>query len=220
MKHLHVRRSVGVGLTVVAVALLASGCDWDQFGNTAGHTWDNSAGETAITPSNVSGLTAHFSATDGTTGPLTPQAVANGMLYASNASGLEAYSTNGATGCSGSPATCAPLWTYVSGPLAGGIAISNGVVYAPTSNGLEAFDGAGQTNCSGTPTVCQPLWSAPGTFGTPTESDSTVFVTTNHVLDAFDAAGSIDCAGTPKVCSPMWTAANVYGVVSVSGTTA
>ncbi len=56
MKHLTRRRSVGASLAVLAVGLLASGCDWYGFGYQSSLNWDN-AGETTITPANVSTLT-------------------------------------------------------------------------------------------------------------------------------------------------------------------
>src|SRR6202023_2876251 len=94
------------------------------------------------------------------------QAVVNGVLYASDGTGIEAYSANGTTGCSGSPVVCSPLWSYSGGPpvanssedFVANIAVSNGAVYASTSSGLEALGAAGNKNCSGTPKVCQPLW--------------------------------------------------------------
>ena len=105
------RSHAAVGLAVLAVGVLASGCDWYQLGALAGLSGDNSF-EPTITPANVSTLVAHFNATDGTMGIVTPQAVVNGVLYASDAGGLEAYSANGGTDCSGSPLTCAPMWSY------------------------------------------------------------------------------------------------------------
>ena len=224
MEHRFGRRSAAAALAVLAVGLLASGCDWNQLGGSSAHNGDD-AFDTTITPANVSTLTARFSATDGSTGALTPQAVVNGILYGSNAAGLEAYSANGTTGCAPSPVTCAPLWTYATGPLDaypsdGLVAVVNGVVYASTSSGLEAFDAAGQSNCSGTPTLCQPLWSAPGVFGTPTVSNNTVYVTTSGSLESFDATGRTNCSGTPKVCSPIWSTTvpgdHLNGTVTVS----
>jgi hypothetical protein len=213
------RRTAGALFAVLAVGLLASGCDWSQLGGSSQLNGDN-AFDTTITPANVSTLTAHFSASDGTIGAVTPQAVVNGILYVSNAGGLEAYSATGSTGCSGSPVSCAPLWSYATGPLSGNIAVSNGVVYASTSSGLDAFDATGGTNCSGAPTVCQPLWSASGTFSTPTVSNNTVFVVGSGNLEAFDASGHADCSGTPAVCTPAWTGqvngATIVGPVAVS----
>ena len=116
MKHTMGRRSVTVCLAVFAVGLLASGCDWYGLGFDSSHSGDNS-GDTTITPANVSTLVAKFSASDGTTGPLTAQAAVNGVLYASNSGKLEAYSANGTTGCSGSPVVCASQWSYAPGPV-------------------------------------------------------------------------------------------------------
>ncbi len=219
MKRVVDRRIAGSLFAVLAVGLLASGCDWFQLGSSSQLNGDN-AFDTTITPANVSSLSAHFSASDGTTGAVTPQAVVNGVLYVSNASGLEAYSATGSTGCSGTPVSCTPLWIYATGSLSGNIAVSNGVVYASTSNGLDAFDAAGVTNCSGTPTVCQPLWSASGTFSTPTVSNNTVYVVGSGDLEAFDASGQANCSGTPKVCTPTWTGqvngATIVGPVTVS----
>lgn len=230
MRHLIDRRSIGACAAVLVVGLLASGCDWYGLGYLSGHNNDNSL-DTTITPANVSSLTVHFSATDGTTDPVTPQAVVNGILYASNSNGVEAYSATGTTGCSGSPATCAPLWAYATGAVntfynefLNGITISNGVLYASTSSGLEAFDATGKTGCSGAPVVCQALWSAPGTdLSSPTVANGTVFVTSfANGLRAFDANGANGCAGTPTVCSPIWTSSfsgsgnYIYGNVAVS----
>ena len=215
MQRLFGRRTAGACLAVLAVGLLVSGCDWYELGGSSAHNGDN-AFDTTITPANVSTLSAHFSATDGTTGSLTPTAVVNGVLYASSDAGLEAYSANGTNGCSGSPVTCAPSWSYATGPVSGNAAVLNGVVYASTSSGLEAFDAAGQTNCSATPRVCQSLWSAPGSFGDPTVSNGTVYVTSSAGIEAFDAAGQIDCAGSPKVCVPIWSGGEGYGTVTVS----
>jgi hypothetical protein len=198
-------RATCVCLAALAIGLLASGCDWNQLGFSSGHSGDN-AGETSITPTDVSTLTEQFSASDGTGDNATPEAVVNGVLYASDARGVEAYSAKGTTGCSGSPTTCSPMWSYATGAIGNDVpAVLNGVVYVSSSSQLEAFDASGKTNCSGSPSVCQPLWTAAGVFGSPTISGGTAFVTTSHALEAFDAAGQTNCSGTPKVCGPMWT---------------
>ncbi len=210
------KRSVGACMAVLAVGLLASGCDWVQLAGNTQLNGDN-AGETAITPSNVSTLAQQFSASDGSTGVMTPQAVVNGILYASDANGLEAYSATGSTKCSGSPTSCAPLWSYpgVSVPASGGVAVVNSVLYVTTATALEAFDAAGHTNCAGTPTTCSPLWHATlASPSAPTESNGTVFVTASGTLDVFDAKGVTDCSG--GVCAPVWTASGVGGDVAVS----
>lgn len=214
MRQLRSRRSIGVGLAVLSVGLLASGCDWVGFGN--GTQRNGAVFETSITPANVSTLAAQFSAADGTSF-VAPKAVVNGILYGySSANGLEAYSAGGTTGCSGAPAVCAPLWGYAGSVGSTDIMVSNGVVYISGANGLKAYDAAGQTNCSGMPSLCQPLWSAPGSFTLPAVANGTVFVTSSATLEAFDASGTKDCSGTPKTCAPMWTASNAYGTASVS----
>jgi hypothetical protein len=205
------RRSVGACLAVLAVGLLVSGCDWTQLGFNSSHNGDNEF-DTSITPANVSSSSQQFIASDGTGGVPLPQAVVNGVLYASDSAGLEAYSADGTTGCTASsPATCTPLWSYDTGSLGDSpdgtqrnISVVNGVVYISTSSGLEAFDAAGQKNCSGSPALCQPLWSAPGAFGDPTVSGSTVYVSGSSGLEAFDAAGQKNCAGSPTTCSLLW----------------
>jgi hypothetical protein len=211
MMHLVSRRSLSACLAVLAIALLAGGCDWTQLGFNSSHNADNQF-DTTITPANVSRLSLQFTASDGTAGIPRPQAVVNGVLYASDDGGLEAYGADGTTDCTGSPVTCIPEWTYNTGSLGSdpygtqnNIAVVNGVVYVPTSSGLEAFDAAGQKNCSGSPARCQPLWTAPGTAGNPTVSGGTVYVPTSKGLEAFDAAGQKNCSGSPTECSPIWS---------------
>jgi hypothetical protein len=165
----------------------------------------------------VSTLAALFSASDGSTGAVTPQAVVNGILYVSGADGLEAYSAAGSTGCSGSPTACAPLWTYpgVSVPAGDGVAVVSGKLYVTTATALEAFDATGQTNCAGTPRTCTPLWQAAlASPAAPTVANGKVFVTAADTMDVFDASGVTNCSG--GVCAPVWTASDVYSDVAVS----
>ena len=148
----------------LAVGLLVSGCDWTQLGFNSSHNGDNEF-DTSITPANVSSLSQQFIASDGTGGVPLPQAVVNGVLYASDSAGLEAYSADGTTDCTASsPATCTPEWSYDTGSLGDSpdgtqrnISVVNGVVYISTSSGLEAFDAAGQKNCSGSPALSTAL---------------------------------------------------------------
>lgn len=205
------RRSLGAALAVLTIGILASGCDWYQFGYVSGHTGDNAL-DTTITTSNASSLTLKYTATTGATAPLKAEAVVNGVLYASDTSALYAFSADGTTDCSGTPISCSPLWTASLGGATGGsLAVINGIVYAGGGSALEAFDAAGHTNCSGTPTVCQPLWQAPtpGLSGvaatSPTVSNGFVFVNLYGIdLEAFDANGVTNCSGSPKVCAPVW----------------
>jgi outer membrane protein assembly factor BamB len=87
-------------------------------------------------------------------------AVANGIVYVGSyyfGGTLFAFDASGTTNCSGSPKTCAPLWTGFPGDSSP--AVVNGVVYIASDGdgGLSAFDAAGITNCSGTPKTCEPL---------------------------------------------------------------
>jgi len=103
-------------------------------------------------------------------------AIANGVVYVSAASldnRLYAIDAAGSTNCSGTPKSCAPLWTATKGDSSP--AVANGIVYTGAGDfNFYAFDAAGNTNCSGTPKSCDPLWTAadlsfggssPGTSG-------------------------------------------------------
>jgi len=162
-------------------------------------------------------------------GGQTTPAVVGGVVYVTTSlvngaivdGVLSAYDATGATGCSGSPPTCQPLWTA---PLGAGTitpaspTVVGGVVYvtADTLDGavLFAFDAAGQQGCSGTPTVCVPLWTAE--FGrqtvvnpearSPAVANGRVFVSgADFTVYAFDAAGLQSCGGVPKECSALST---------------
>jgi peptidoglycan/xylan/chitin deacetylase (PgdA/CDA1 family) len=142
-------------------------------------------------------------------GPSSP-AVSGGVEYVGSSDDkLYAFDAAGATNCSGSPKTCAPLWTAAAGG-SGSPAVANGAVFT----GVGAFDAAGSTNCSGSPKTCQPLWTFAGASGDPAVANGMVYVgsSDNHVY-AFDAAGATNCSGSPKTCQPLWSA-TVGGVVT------
>jgi outer membrane protein assembly factor BamB len=131
----------------------------------------------------------------------------DGTLYAFDAQGVQ--------GCSGSPTTCAPLWTAALGSAAYDPVVDGGRVYVGTfGGGLFAFDASGTTNCAGTPLRCAPLWSAtPGTaYGSignlpaPAVTSAFVYYPGSDGLGAYDPAGQNGCGGTPVVCTPRWTA--------------
>ena len=89
-------------------------------------------------------------------------AVANGVVYVgSDDHKLYAFDAAGSTNCSGSPKTCAPLWTATTGDqVLSSPAVAYGVVYVGSNDHkLYAFDAAGSTNCSGSPKTCAPLWT-------------------------------------------------------------
>ncbi len=78
--------------------------------------------------------------------PVSPApAVANGVVYAGSNGQLYAFSAAGTTGCSGTPKTCAPLWTGSSNGAFtfSSPAVANGVVYEGQWSGsnspLSAF---------------------------------------------------------------------------------
>jgi outer membrane protein assembly factor BamB len=151
-------------------------------------------------------------------------AVANGVVYVGSDvpdDHLYAFDANGNTNCSGTPKTCAPLWTAITrGGVYSSPAVANGAVYVGSFGGnVDAFDAAGSTNCSGTPKTCAPLW----TYQTGAVSSSPAVVNgVVYIGDflsrvyAFDANGNTNCSGTPKVCGPLWTNGvnSTIGVVS------
>ena len=136
---------------------------------------------------------------------------------------LMAFDANGVQGCTGTPATCQPLW---SAPVPGdaehlglvGIAVSGGHVFVPTESGVVVFDAKGGSGCSGTPTVCAPLatltfGASPGTRGSVTIANGVAYVGSMDGLFAFDANLSQGCSGSPLVCQPLL---HVLGGTSVS----
>jgi outer membrane protein assembly factor BamB len=150
-------------------------------------------------------------------------AVAGGVVYVGSGTGpfggtLFAFDAAGVTNCSGTPKTCAPLWTGVTtgkSILNSSPAVANDVVYIGSQTnhdgGFDAFDAAGVTNCSGTPTTCTPLWTATTgsiSAGSPAVGNGEVYVSNeNFNLFAFDAAGVTNCSGTPRTCTALWTSA-------------
>ena len=99
-----------------------------------------------------------WTATLGTTSISTVSPIVSGsVVYGESGEGnLEAFSANGTTNCSGTPATCSPLWTAAATGLD---AVANGILYGANNNRLSAFDANGVTNCAGSPKVCVPLWN-------------------------------------------------------------
>jgi len=155
--------------------------------------------------------------------------IAGGVVYVTDAEGVQAFDAAGSKNCSGTPKVCAPLWatsTHIStGPVfqpgPGSPVVVNGVLYVPgygdgipLSQGgayVAAFDAAGSKGCSGS--ICVPMWTttglpvSSGNSGSPAIGANGVLYIANGTLLAFDATGSANCSGTPKVCAPLWTAA-------------
>lgn len=197
---------------VVVLVLVAAGCDWTMFGDGPAHT-NYDATEKTIGVGNVASLTTAWT---GATGGFVQSsaAVVDGVAYVGSYDGkLYAFDAAGSTGCSGTPKTCAPLWTTMS--LGVGVyaspAVVNGVVYIGSSEKLYAFDAAGSTGCSGVPKTCSPLWTSVGTGtvidSSPAVAGGVVYFGSGPRLYAFDAGGSTGCSGAPKTCAPLWTAA-------------
>ena len=187
-------------LAVAAWALMASGCDWSQFGYWPEHT--RAGIDSGISTANVGTLHTAWTAPPAAPSMSSP-AVANGVVYVGSrrqavcvrrgrvdrlfgdaqdlrpavdrhhrrrrllvAGGGQRrrlrrlrrrqavrVRRGGVTGCSGTPKTCAPLWTATTGgsssrrrrwPTASSMS-------APDDGKLYAFDAAGSTGCSGTP---------------------------------------------------------------------
>jgi hypothetical protein len=134
------------------------------------------------------------------TGGSTP-AVTGGVVYAGGSGGLYAYSTN-ATGCTGTPKTCQPLWRgYTTSDVSVGstaVAVAGGVAYVSAENGVFAFS----TACSGT---CNPLWSylasSGSSFTSPAVANGHVYANASDgVLYVLSPSGSL-----------LWTATNPAG---------
>jgi outer membrane protein assembly factor BamB len=202
-------------LTAV-VALTAAACgpvDWVMFRFGPAHT--GSSSDTTISKDAVqSSMVLNWTGTLGSESFSSP-AIAQGVVYIGAQDGkFYAFDAAGAANCSGTPKSCAPLWTGGPGgsenAFASSPAVVGGVVYVGSLNGmLYAFDAAGNTNCSGNPKICAPLWTGStggDVFSPPTVDRGVVYVASDDGnLHAFDAAGSTNCSGTPKVCAPLWT---------------
>ncbi len=81
-------------------------------------------------------------ATSNTAAVSSSPAVANGVVYVGSDDGdLYAFSAGGATGCSGTPKACKPLWSGATGgQVYSSPAVANGVVYVGSYDGkLYAF---------------------------------------------------------------------------------
>ncbi len=124
-----------------------------------------------------------------------------------------AFDNRGVTGCSGTPKTCLPMWSYAA---TGASAVRAGKLYAGANGTVAVFDAHGVDGCSGTPKVCSPLWSTPsGTTGPLTVSADHLYSGVNGGFEAAFALDGSGCGGSPVVCQPRWT--NVQGA---SGTPA
>jgi hypothetical protein len=162
-----------------------------------------------------------------TAGGGTP-AIANGVIYIADGSTLYAFDATESAACSGTPKTCAPLWTAtLSAGGATTVAVAGGIVYVGTEDSeLYAFNAAGTTNCSTTTTLktCAPLWTAPVSADALAVANGVVYAAAIGTLDALDATAPGNCPGTgaTKTCTlaPLWTTAGNASVDTGSVTVA
>ena len=190
MRHLFRRRSVGAGLAILAVGLLASGCDWNQFGFDPGGSRFNNT-ESIISTANVSTLVQRFSAPTGAAIFFSSPAIAHGVAYIGSENDTF-YAFNASSGTL--------LWTAnTTNIVDSSPAVADGVVYVSDGNGnLYAFDAAGNTNCSGTPKTCSPLWTSSLGGGSPVVSGGgVVYVTGASGLSAINAASGATIWNVP-----------------------
>ena len=210
MRHLFRRRSMGACLAVLAVGLLASGCDWSQFGYDPGGSRFNNT-ESVISTANVSTLVQRFSAPTGAAIFFSSPAISNGVAYIGSEDD-KFYAFNASSGTL--------LWTAnANNVVDSSPAVANGVVYVSDGNGtLYAFDAAGKTHCSGTPKTCSPLWTSSLGGGSPTVSGGVVYVTGGGVLSAINAASGVtlwDAATNGTLSDPVVANGVVYVGFSV-----
>jgi outer membrane protein assembly factor BamB len=213
---------------LIVFALVLAACDWPMLGFGPGHTGFNPL-ERTINASNVDDVTPSWTGVLGgsSVAAVATPVVVDGVVYMGHTDGkFYAFDATGTTNCSGTPKTCAPLWTAMTDDygVTGTAAIANGVAFVTTRNKLYAFDATGETNCAGLPKTCTPLWTAEAgvqitpRLGSPAVAGNTVYVIDDR-LYAYDARGEIGCSGTSKTCEPMWTADTLSdGIPSIPGT--
>jgi hypothetical protein len=140
---------------LVIVAVLALSACWQQAGFDAGNSRFSSLA-TGVDTSNVAKLTHAFTYPVNGANALV---VSDGKAFV-GADRVYAFDAAGSSGCTGTPAVCAPLWTS-STPAGGSLVIGGGRLWATGNNAVLAFDPAGKSGCSGSPLVCTPLVSIP-----------------------------------------------------------
>jgi hypothetical protein len=193
-------------LVLGVAALVATGC-WNQYRSDAGHS-GNQPFEFVVGVGNVSTLGTAFTAPVAA-GVTTAPTLGEGFAFVTSDDGrLRAFDAAGVDGCTGAPATCAPLWSAMVGPdaLRTSPAVSGGVVYVQGRERLYAYDAHGVDGCSGSPVVCTPLWSSTvigDVLASPTIADGRVYTAGASGLVVFDAAGAQGCSN--QVCGPLWT---------------
>ena len=156
-------------------------------------------------------------------------AIAGGVVFVTDAEGVQAYDAAGVINCSGTPKVCAPLWATSTNeatgpgftPGSGSPVVANGILYvpgygdgiAPSAGGayVAAFDPAGSNGCEVYQkfgTICVPMWTttgipeSTGNSGSPAVANGVIYIA-NGALFAFNASG---CSPAPATgCPPIWT---------------
>jgi outer membrane protein assembly factor BamB len=76
---------------------------------------------------------------------------------------VDAFDAFGVTGCTGTPALCAPLWsTGVDDLWQAPPVIAGGLLWLAGAQRIAAYDAAGSRACNATHDACSPLWTAIG----------------------------------------------------------
>ncbi len=207
-------KRVGVTLIAAIAVLSLPACDWSQMGYGPEHTGFSSDLTLSKAAVQSGSVLPDWTATTGGPVVASPAVVGAVAYVTSTDQHLYAFDATGATGCTGTPKTCAPLWSSVDlgGALSTSPAVSAGLVFVATPDGrLVAFDATGTNGCSGAPKICNPVWTAtlPGSASaSPTVAGGRVFVVSaagdSDALSAFNATDG----------SALWSAT----VVNSSGT--
>jgi outer membrane protein assembly factor BamB len=155
--------------------------------------------------------------------------IAGGVVFVTDAEGVQAYDASGVTNCSGTPKVCAPIWATSTNdatgtgftPGSGSPVVASGVLYvpgygdgiAPSAGGayVAAFDASGSKGCQvyqNFGKICVPMWTttglpvSSGNSGSPAIANGVIYLA-NGALFAFKASG---CSPAPTTgCPPSWT---------------
>ena len=172
-------------------------------------------------------------------GPVTGSpAVSGGLVFvATPGARLLAFDAAGATGCSGTPKTCTPVWSAtLPGSATTAATVADGRVFVVSAAGaadalsvFRATDGAALWSA----TVVNSSGSGTHTKSAASVSGGVAYVGFSGVADAppetpqarvlaFDATGANGCAGTPVTCAPLWETATgadlgTMGTPSITG---
>jgi hypothetical protein len=210
-----------VVVAALVVLVVATGCDWEQFGNGAGNA--RASEDNGIALATASTLTRVWTAAGGGEAGASA-AISHGVVYGASGGWLVANDASApASLCEGEPRSCARLWYGVVTAGAANTmtspAVSDGVVVAgSTSGAIAAFDAAGVVGCHGLHAACDPLWTAQVAkpAGSPTVFEGRVYVGTGTGLAVFDLDGHDGCAGAPVTCAPLWTAPTSVAATGVA----